>query len=129
MALFLWVESTVYSLQYTVYTIYISPCTVLWVPEVNNDLVYCIFGLVQGLSLCGWTLYRIYNYTSVISPCTVLRIPEVNNDLVYCIMYIFGLGVQWLWLCGWTLYRIYISPCTLTGCTVLWIPEVNNDLA
>ena len=84
-ALFVWVDSTVYSLQYTVYTIYISPCTVLWIPEVNNDLVYCIFGLVQGLSLCGWTLYRIYNYTSVISPCTVLRIPEVNNDLVYCI--------------------------------------------
>ena len=79
--LLVWVDST---LQYIPY-IHQSFLTVLWIPEVNNDLVYCIFGLVQGLSLCGWTLYRIYNYTSVISPCTVLRIPEVNNDLVYCI--------------------------------------------
>ena len=67
-ALFVWVDSTVYSLQYTVYTIYISPCTVLWIPEVNNDLVYCIFSLVvQWLCLCRWTLYHIY--ISVFSHC------------------------------------------------------------
>ena len=104
MALLVWVDST---LQYIPY-IHQSFLTVLWIPEVNNDLVYCIFGLVvQWLCLCDWTLYHTY-----ISPCTVLWIPEVNNDLVYCI---FGLVVQWLCFCGWTLhyslqstvYRIY----------------------